>query len=200
MHIGVDMDEVLVEHMEAFLDYHNYNYGTKLEKKDMFSYSLNKVIGGSDQETRKKLLHFFESDFFHNMKMVSGARTAIAQLAKEHQLSVVTARPLVIREQTEQFITHKFPSLFSSVNLTNQWHGVGEKRNKSEVCKEKKISIMIDDSLKHALDCASQGIYVLLADFNYPWNQTTEKLPENIKRVHSWKEIITEINNYGKNN
>ena len=58
-----------------------------------------------------------------------------------------------------------------------------------------KISVMIDDSLKHARDCASQGVYVLLADFGYPWNQTA-KLPENIKRVHSWKEIVDEVARY----
>lgn len=197
MNIGVDIDEVLAELTEAFLAYHNHTYGTNLKKKDMFTYSYHEVIGETEKETRIKLLDFFNTDFFHNINTVNGAKRAIALLAKEHQLSVITARPQIIRRQTEQLIANNFPKYFSTITLTNQWHGVGKKRSKSEVCKEKNISIMIDDSLHHAKDCASKGIYVLLADFGYPWNQATE-LPENIKRVHSWKEIMTEINNYGK--
>lgn len=198
MNIGIDVDEVLVEHLDAFLDYHNYTYGTKIQKKDMFSYSFEKVIGETEQDTRKKLLHFFKTDFFHNMKPIAGAREAIALLAKEHQLSAITARPSVLLEQTEQLIATQFP-YFSNITLTNQWHGVGKKISKSEVCIEKKITIMVDDSLTHAMDCASRGIHVLLADFGYPWNQTPE-LPENIKRVHSWKEIVDEVERYGRSN
>ena len=200
MNIGVDIDEVLAELTEAFLGYHNSLYGTKLKKKDMFSYSYHEVIGEKEEETRQKLLHFFNSDFFHNIKTVQGAQKAIALLAKEHKLSIITARPHFIRQQTEYLIENNFPTYFTSITLTNQWHGRGAKRSKSEVCKEMNVSIMIDDSLHHALDCASQGVYVLLMDINYPWNQTSEKLPENIKRVHSWKEIVAEIKSYGKNN
>ena len=32
---------------------------------------------------------------------------------------------------------------------------------------------MVDDSLIHAHDCASKGVYVLLADFGYPWNRVS---------------------------
>lgn len=198
MNIGVDIDEVLAELTEAFLKYHNHTYETKLKKKDMFSYSYHEVIGDTEEEMKQKILKFFNTDFFHNIKTVSGAKRAIALLAKEHQLSVITARPHIIRPQTEQLITHHFPKHFSTINLTNQWHGEGQKRSKSEVCKEKNIAVMIEDSLYHARDCAAQGIYVLLVDFGYPWNQVSEKLPENIKRVHSWKEITEEIARYGR--
>jgi len=197
MNIGVDIDEVLAELTEAFLEYHNRTYGTSFKKKDMFSYSYHEVIGGTEEETRQKLLAFFNTDFFRNIKTVEGAKEAIALLAKKHQLSIITARPHFIRQQTEHLIESHFPKYFSSIILTNQWHGIGAKRSKSEVCKERKVSIMIDDSLHHAKDCAAQGIYVLLMDIDYPWNQATE-LPENIKRVHSWEEIVTEIDNYGK--
>src|SRR3989344_278504 len=200
MNIGVDIDEVLAELTEAFLEYHNHTYGTSFKKKDMFSYAYHEVIGGTEEETKKKLMTFFDTDFFRNIKTVHGAKEAIALLAQKHKLSVITARPHFIRQQTEHLIESHFPKYFSTITLTNQWHGAGAKRYKSEVCKERKVSIMIDDSLYHAKDCAAQGIHVLLIDINYPWNHTSEKLPENIKRVQSWKEIITEINNYEKSN
>lgn len=199
MNIGIDVDEVLAELLEAFLEYHNQNYNTKLQKKDMFSYSFHKVLGGTDKDTRKKLLDFFDTDLFHKIKPVPGSLKAVSKLVQEHQLCIITARPHIIRVQTEQWLQQHFPDCFQSVNLTNQWHGEGAKQLKSEIGRKKRIDIMIDDSLNHAQDCASQGIYTLLADFQYPWNKA-ENLPENIKRVHSWKEIVTEINNYGRDN
>jgi len=199
MNIGVDMDEVLAELLQAYLQYHNHHYDTKIQKKDMFSYSFQEVFGGTHQENKQKILDFFKSDFFHKIKPVSGSLKAVSKLAEEHQLCIITARPHIIRAQTEQWLNQHFPDCFHSINLTNQWHGEGAKQLKSEVGVKNKIDIMIDDSLKHVQDCASQGIYTLLADFQYPWNQV-EKLPMNSKRVHSWREIVTEINNYGKNN
>src|SRR3989344_3887357 len=186
MIIGIDMDEVLAELLEAYLEYHNQNYNTKIQKKDMFSYHFHEVFGGSEEETQQKLGYFFKSERFQKIQPITGALQIIPQLAKEHQLCIITARPNIIRQETELWLTKHFPNAFQSINLTNQWHGVGKKQTKSEVGTKNKIDIMIDDSLYHAVDCASKGIYVLLADFDYPWNKTSEKMLENIKRVHSW--------------
>lgn len=197
MNIGIDVDEVLADLVEAFLEYHNHNYGTNYAKKDMFSYSFHEVLGETEEEFKQKVLDFFTTDFFNNTRLVAGAKEGIASLAKKHQLYVITARPQLIRPQTEKLIAENFPNYFSTVTLTNEWHGAGKMIRKSEVCTEKNISIMVDDSLIHAHDCASKGVYVLLADFGYPWNRAGQ-LPKNIKRVHSWKEIVEEVAEYEK--
>lgn len=200
MNIGVDIDEVLAELMDSYFQYHNQKYNTNIQKKDMFSYSFSDVFGGTEEENRLKVLDFFKSEQFQNIKLVNGALDTIKQLAQKHQLCIITARPHVIRQETEQWLLQHFPDCFQSINLTNQWHGVGEKQLKSQIGKKQKIDLMIDDSLSHAMDCASQGIYVLLVDFGYPWNRVSKELPENIKRVHSWKEIVEEIARHGRNN
>ncbi|MEK6809197.1 MAG: hypothetical protein AABY40_00830, partial [Nanoarchaeota archaeon] len=131
MIIGVDIDEVLAELMEAYLEYHNQNYNTKMQKKDMFSYHFHEVFGGSEEENQQKICDFFKSEHFQNIKPVNGALQIIPQLAKEHQLCIITARPHIIRQETELWLTKHFPNSFQSINLTNQWHGVGEKQSKS---------------------------------------------------------------------
>ncbi len=198
MNIGVDVDDVLAELMEAYLRYHNQNFNTRTQKKDMFSYSYRAVFGGTEEETQQKVLKFFKTDYFRNIIPVPGSLEMVRQLARQHKLCIITARPHILRAETQQWLRKHFADAFHCINLTNQWHGVGKKKLKSEIGKEQKISIMIDDSLNHALDCAAAGIYVLLADFNYPWNQSTATLPENIKRVHSWEEIVDEIDKYGR--
>ena len=139
MNIGIDVDEVLAELVEAFLEYHNHTYGTKYTKKDMFSYSFHEVLGGTEEEAKLKILDFFATDFFCNLKLVAGAKEGIASLAEKHQLSIITARPHLIRQQTEQLIAEHFPNYFSNITLTNQWHGAGKKLRKSDVCTEKKF-------------------------------------------------------------
>ncbi len=200
MNIVVDIDEELAELMDSYFLYQNQKYNTHVQKKDMFSYSFSDVFGGTEEENRLKVLDFFKSEQFQNLKLVNGALDTIKQLAQKHQLCIITARPHVIQKETEQWLQQHFPDCFQSINLTNQWHGVGDKQLKSSIGKKQKIDFMIDDSLSHAMDCASQGINVLLVDFGYPWNQVSKELPENIKRVHSWKEIVEEIARYGRNN
>ena len=198
MNIGIDVDEVLAELVEAYLEYHNQKYNTKTQKKDMFSYSFREVLGVTETENEQNLFSFFKSEHFQKVRPIKGALKSVSLLAQKHQLCIITARPHNIREETKQWLSTYFPDCFHSIYLTNQWYGKGDKQLKSEVGKRQNIQIMIDDSLQHAQDCAAQGIYVLLADFNYPWNKTSEKLPENIKRVHSWEEIVKEVNKYEK--
>ena len=60
MNIGVDVDDVLAELMEAYLLYHNQHYNTKTQKKDMFTYSYREVFGGTEEENQQKVLKFFK--------------------------------------------------------------------------------------------------------------------------------------------
>ena len=199
MNIGLDMDEILAEFVDRFLQFHNDLYGTTVRKKEMFAYNFEEVIGITEDQIEERLLQFYTTDYFRNIKPVSGAENGIDELAKSHELAVITARPYIIRPETERWLDQYFPNCFASINLTNQfqYRNRQNKRKKSEICQEQGVNLIVEDSLKYASDCASQGIDVLLLD--YPWNQTVE-LPENIKRVRSWGEIAAEINNYGKNN
>ncbi len=199
MNIGLDMDEILAEFVDGFLQFHNDLYGTTVRKQEMPTYHFEDVVSITKDQMEERLLQFYKTDYFQNIKLVSGAEKGIDELAKSHKLAVITARPYIIKLETERWLNQYFSNCFASINLTNQfqYRNQGIKRKKSEVGKERGIEIMVEDNLKHADDCASQGIPVLL--LNYPWNRNVE-LPENIKRVHSWEEIVAEINNYGKNN
>ena len=198
MKIGLDMDEILAEFVDSFLQFHNDLYGTTVRKNEMFTYNFEDVIGITEDQIEERLLQFYTTDYFRNIKPVSGAEKGIDELAKSHVLAVITARPYIIRPETERWLNQYFSNFFASINLTNQfqYRDQGNKRKKSEICQERGVNLMVEDSLNYASDCASQGIDVLLLD--YPWNQTVE-LPENIKRVCSWGEIAAEINNYEKN-
>lgn len=198
MNIALDIDEVLAELLEAFIQYHNSTYGTDATKKDFFSYNYWEVLGGTKEDMIKKVIEFYDTSYFQEIKPVSGAQEVTSRLAQQHQLTVITARQTIITAETEKWLDRYFPQCFSSINFTNQWCSKGKARLKSSVGVEKDIELMVEDSLMHAYDCAAAGITVLLMDMDYGWNQTTERLPSNITRVHSWEQIEEEIERYGR--
>src|SRR3989338_5282899 len=186
MAIALDMDDVLVELTERFREFHNDTFGTTVARDQCQTYDFERVFGTTQEEMTRRLKVFFNSGYCIDIHPVEGAQEVVAHLAKRDMLYVVTARPIFARYQTEKCLDLLFPGQFSEVYLTNQWHGEGEARTKSSVCNEIGAEMLVDDSLKHALDCAEQGIQVKL--FDRPWNQAAALHP-NITRVYSWREI-----------
>lgn len=198
MIIALDMDEVLVKFVERFIEFHDDIYKINSSVEQFTSYNFEVVYGGTREEITEKVRQFFYSGYCIDIKPVDGAKQGVEILyEKHHELCVVTARPHFSKEQTLKSLDILYPDRFSSINLTNQWHSEGERKMKSEVCKELGAKLIVDDSLAHAYDCAENGIDVLLFDDDYPWNQKDD-LHERIKRVHSWEEALKEIDNYEK--
>ena len=66
-------------------------------------------------------------------------------------------------------------------------HGAsGIKYKKSELCAELGIGTLVEDDPRHAMDCASNGINVIL--FSYPWNKDLSA--DNVFRALSWDDVI----------
>ena len=190
MLIGVDLDEVLAEFTEGFLAYHNESEGTGYRKEDFHTYHFEEIIGGSKKEVVGKILEFYKSPEFGGTKPVDGSVEAIRLLRQQHQLVVVTARPISIRQATEQWLLRHFPEMFDDIYYTyNPYSGRGDSP-KSAVCLERNINILIDDAPENIMDFTNHPTRVLL--FERPWNKIA-RVPENIQRVSSWQEIVSAV-------
>jgi len=66
------------------------------------------------------------------------------------------------------------------------------------MCKEAGAMVIIDDSLKYALDCSNNDIKVILFDLDhsYPWNKSATELPEKVRRVKCWTEVPDLLHNW----
>ena len=192
MLLGVDMDEVLADFINSFLAFHNKKYNTDIRRNDAKTYYLTDILGEDIDNIMKKMHLFYNTHDFKNMALISGSKESITQLSKNHEMAVITARPTLVKNDTEKWLNLHFPNKFSSLSFANRFVRENEdKQNKSEICKSLGVELMIEDSLEYATDCANAGIAVLMLDC--PWNQTND-LPINIKRVFSWKEILENIN------
>lgn len=192
MKIAIDVDEVLAEYQNGFIEFHNKYYGTNLKRHHFAkSYKLEDAWGGTEDEAIDKVYHFYQTKDFKKMEPVPGAIEAVRKLAQKHDLFVVTSRQNFASPVTLEWLDKHFPDTFSGILFANHFAKEGAPKDKSEICKEIGAELLIDDSLTYAKDCAKKGIKVKL--FDRPWNQT-ENLPKNIQRVFSWQEILKIIN------
>ena len=130
----------------------------------------------------------FQSSYFDLVRPIPGSVEGVGVVARQHELAIITARPISLTTQTHDWLGKYFPGEFSSVYLTNQASIDGPRRTKSEVCLEIGAGILIEDTLENAEECASKGIDVLL--YERPWNRDVVGLHERITRVRSWKEVV----------
>src|SRR5688572_173557 len=104
MKIGVDIDDVLASFMLAMIEYDNKAYGTTFVRDDFKSFDLSKTWGGTTEEAIDRVFRFYESPGFKDVGVMEGAKEAIQELKKNHELAVVTARPEILRAATTEWI------------------------------------------------------------------------------------------------
>ncbi|MBI4973967.1 hypothetical protein HZC27_05130 [Candidatus Roizmanbacteria bacterium] len=192
MKIGVDMDSVLADIIPPLDLFHNATYKTSISNSSHGDYDLSKIWNCSGEEVIKRIYEFYESPYFDKIVPMKGAKRNIDILSKSHTLILITSRPNIIEHKSHQWLDIFFKGKFSKVIHTNQTSHKHEiRRRKSEICIEEGINIMIEDHLEYALDCANEGIKVLLLPM--PWNKNESITHPNIKRVTSWSEIATSL-------
>jgi len=186
MKIGVDLDNVLSQSMPALIEFHNKNYGTNQKLEDFKTANFEEAWGGSLEQAIQKIDKFHKTYGFKNLKPIEGAKEVLEKLKKNNELYIITARTDDIKKDTEDWIELYFPNIFSKIYFTNQFSMGNKSIPKKKVCDDLGIDVFIEDNITNVLECTSPNRKVYL--FDYPWNQTN-KLPEGVERVHSWKEI-----------
>ena len=126
--------------------------------------------------------------FIHGIDPIAGAHEHLTELKEHFELHVVTARPHNIRDQTIDWINKHYDGLFSEFHFGNLYGASGVKKKKSQICSEIGAVGLVDDSAGYAMDCATNGIPVILFG-EYAWNNTVEEDHELVSRAKCWKEV-----------
>lgn len=189
--IGIDVDEVLCRTNDYFLYEFNKKHNTTFKREELTRYDYECFEGYSGKQIFNALVNHLNDnlqfyDIFDNSKNI------LTQLKKEKfELYVITSRWIEFREKTIYWLNSHFGEDFFDKILI--YNGRDEKLCKSEIAKEYNIDILIDDAPKFAIGAKVKGIHVLL--MNHPWNQDIKE-EKNLIRVHSWKQIYDEIQNF----
>src|SRR5690606_14992078 len=92
--VAVDFDDVVIGFHNSFRDRHNRLYGTTLTYEQLIDYDNWEVIYGRDKATMAQLaLEYYHSPEHGLAAPIEGALEAIADLAQNYTLEIVTSRP-----------------------------------------------------------------------------------------------------------
>ncbi|MFH1801835.1 MAG: hypothetical protein ABH864_00100 [archaeon] len=189
MRIGIDIDDVLMPTFRELLRNHNSKHGTSYNFEDIIDYRLWKIWGVTKEEAVEEVYSYQASEVFSKVKPFEGALGAIRKLKEKHDLVAITSRPVVVREQTLNWLNKHFEGIFDVVHFMEELPADGvptEKSGKAKMCLDEGIDIMIEDAPQTAGDCAEVCKTVYL--FDKPWNRS-EQFNSNVVRVSGWEEV-----------
>lgn len=188
MKIGLDLDDVVADFFEALLKFYHNKFG-KLHKRDEFKeWKWWPVWGVSKEEAIRIVDEFHETHKLEDIQPMEHAINSLHHLLKDNELFIITSRPVRFKPKVEAWVKHHLGDVKIATIHAGDFHK-GQAATKAEICKEKGISLMIEDSPQIALDCANSGIKVIL--FDSSWNQEVKH--PNITRVKNWLEALKVI-------
>ncbi|MBI2285824.1 hypothetical protein HYU82_03300 [Candidatus Saccharibacteria bacterium] len=199
--IAVDIDDVLAANAEAFIDYSNRKWGTRLTVDDFTEHWAEMWRVDYEEENRRSK-EFHKSGIFINYRSDREAKPVLKELSKDYKLVVATSRHQVIYTETLKWIEKNFKDVFTEVHFAGMWddwekHTLDKlKITKAEICKQIGADYLIDDQPKHCFAAAEAGITSLLFG-DYRWNRNV-KLRKNTVRVKNWREVLEYFNDKGR--
>lgn len=195
--LALDIDDVVVKHVEALVRWSNTTYGTSLTIEDYTQVWHELWNMHDEEEIERRKREFFTDEIFAEFEVVEGAAEAIAELSKTREIVGVTARRDYLRSVTEQALETIAPGAVSDVILAT-YHRGGQRftRSKADICLGIGATHLIDDHLHHCLAVSKVGLNAILFG-DYPWNRMEGELPESIVRARDWKDVL---DHFGVNN
>jgi len=184
--IGIDIDDVVLDFVPSFINYYNLRFDSKIILGDVNTSKIWEIFGLDKSGFGSILEDFHETDFSKKMPFITNVKEGLEKL-KEFDLQIVTSRHNKNKEVILEWFRKEIPNFNIPLLFSDDFYGGTS--TKAQICKKLEINILIEDNPVYALDCAENGIKVLLMD--KPWNQTCEH--ENILRVKDWKEILEKI-------
>lgn len=177
--LGVDLDGVLGDLATAVINYCNSQFSKKITRQDITSHNINQCLGLTEEQVNEI---FSTPDIFMNLTPIFGAKSALCNLKK---------RGWIINIMTDRF-WHDNDWSISRSWLSNhrfQWDHLNlvKAKHKPEYAKAHGISLFVEDNLETARELASVCNTVFLLNDTY--NQG--KVPQNVKRVKNWQEIVS---------
>ena len=186
--IAIDCDDVLIETTEYIVDVYNQQYDT--------SVALDKSHDQNNEQWRvpdgtlliQRFNEIQSTEAYARLVPMPEALRVVKQLARDHELHLVTARDGSIEAITEAMLDEYLPGCFTSMEH------VGRDRSKGEVCQQLEADILIDDSIRNLQSALEYGLPAggALHFGEYAWNRV-EPLPEGVVTCFDWEAVEREV-------
>ncbi|MFB9326362.1 hypothetical protein ACFFSY_10595 [Paenibacillus aurantiacus] len=178
LHIGIDLDNTVLDATSSYLHFYNKASGLSYSSKDVTDFYFYRLYGWNNTE-REKVYHQYGRDIHWNSSPFPHAIEVLQELSLSHQISIITARPLLFRDVTIDWLKHH------GVRYDN----IAFTENKLQECIDSEVSVLVDDAPHYAKEFADKNIPVIL--FEQPYN-TSVKI-DTVYRASNWLEVRSRI-------
>jgi len=182
--IAVDMDDVLTQHVEAFVSFSNERYRTNLTK-DQYDEHWANLWHVDREEIERRATEFHTAERIGSYDKIDEAAPVLKKLRQKYDLVIATARSKNAIEVTYSWLDKHFPGVFSEVHFVPIWEP-NNTITKAQICQKIGAEYLIDDVLRHCNLAAQGGIQALLFG-DYNWNKGETE--PSVKRVKGWSEV-----------
>jgi len=188
LRIGVDVDDVLVESLPAYLELFRRRFGREVKIEEAAWEIFRRFPEIPAEEIRGFYAELEQTDFLGRRPVYQEAVIGVRTLAAAgHRLFVVTGRLAQHQDHTRRMLEGAgLLGLFEDLV-----HRDGESLAgyKPRVLRELGLQLHIEDELDMARAVAEVPVPVLL--FDRPWNQG--ELPEGVTRVGDWEQVVRRV-------
>lgn len=189
--IAVDIDDVLAAYAQDWVSFSNKNWGTNLSVADYHEHWA-KVWGVDEENWKTRASYYFENADVSNLAHDQDAKSVLELLSVRYHIVVVTSRVDKFKKDSINWINRHYNGIFREIHFAGLWDELDVNTHlntKAELVSQIGADFLIDDQLKHCISAAEAGVTSLLFG-DYPWNQTTKKLPTGVTRVNNWDEVL----------
>lgn len=182
VHIGLDVDGIVADFFNPYVDFHNERYGTSFSVQDLYSHDLHTVFGLSFDAFLADVRTFFDTSSFRDIQPYAASLSLVPRLARTYTLRAVTARHVQTASDTAAFLQRYFNGCFHDIHHLHDSYDTKaiDSRNKGSLCKQLGIHLLVDDSAANICSALKHGIQAVLVE--RPWN-IREAIPADVECV-----------------
>lgn len=179
MKIGIDLDDVVIDHIPHLVKYYNKEFNDDLKADVVTTWQVVNhlpAFNGCEKTFYEMWDRFYATEDFVNLPPIPDALKSIGELNKRHKIYFITARnPSLSSSTYDWMIRHnliQYPIYFY--------------KNKGYLGKKLGLDIHIDDGTHNIESVVNEGITGLL--YSQPWNQDSK-----FTKFKNWNDLIDEI-------
>ncbi len=176
--LGLDIDCVVADTMEAFSRLAQKNHGITIVPEQITRFNVEECLD-IDKDIVDHIFYKLMIDpIKYELKLLPDALPVLQKLQRHAPLTFVTARP--DKEPVVEWLTHE---LGKKTTSNMRVIAMGDHDGKTRHIKELGISHFIDDRFETCEDLHNKGITAIVYD--QPWNHNQHTLPI----VRNWQDI-----------
>jgi len=178
LHIGVDLDNTVLDATSSHLKYYNIASGLTLTPDNVNDFYLYRLYGW-DKSEADNIYHKYGHQIHWDSEPFPMAVDIMQEFYERHRVSIITSRPVHFREVTEKWLMHH----------KIYYHRIVFTDDKLQECRSSNVDVLIDDGPHYAKEFAHADRQVIL--FEQPYNLSVGA--NLVYRASNWLEVKSHI-------